>query len=128
MKTEECRKIIDSIVFSNPEVKELVDKGWIKPESIIESNYMVEGQFCIKYSYRFFGGNYWFDVTVLNRANDSKFVCGWDIDNPDALNKAANNVIYELTHNCSLKYKEEYDDAVNECYSAPYLEGRYNED
>ena len=23
MKTEECRKIIDSIVFSNPEVKEL---------------------------------------------------------------------------------------------------------
>ena len=128
MKTEECRKIIDSIVFSNPEVKELVDKGWIKPESTIESNYIIEGQFCIKYSYRFFGGNTWFDAEVLNCENDSKFVCGWYADDPDALKKAANNVIYKLTHNCSLKYKEEYDDAVNECYSAPYLEGRYNED
>lgn len=128
MKTEECRKVIDNIVFSNPEVKKLVAKGWIKPESTINSDYMIEGQFCIKYSYRFFGSDSWFDAKVLNRENDSKFVCGWDIDDPDALKKAADNVIYELTHKCSLKYKKEYEDAVNECYSEPYIEDRYTGD
>ncbi len=128
MKTEECKKIIDDIVFNNPEVKELVAKGWVEPVSTIQPNFMVDGQFCIKYRYRFFGGDCWFDARVLNCEDDTKFLCGWYANDPDALKKAANNVIYELTHKCSLKHKKEYDDAIDSIYSEPYASGRYNGD
>ena len=54
---EECKKIIDNIVYNDPEVKDLVAKGWVEPESKLESDYIIEGQTSLNYRYRFFGGD-----------------------------------------------------------------------
>ena len=122
---EECKKIIDSIVFNDPEVKELVEMGWVEPESTLEFDYMIKGQVSLTYYFKFFGGDYISKARLLNTEND-KYLFGWD--SPDALVRAANKAIYEITHNCSLKYKEEYERAEYEMYSEPYKSSRYNGD
>ena len=122
---EECKKIIDGIVFDNPEVKELVEMGWVKPESTLEFDYMIKGQVSLSYHYRFFGGDLWLKARALN-TDDSQYLFGWD--GPDALTKAAGNVIYNILHNCSMKYKKEYDEAEYAMYSEAYSTREYNGD
>ena len=66
----ECKKIIDEIVFNNPEVKELIEMGWVEPESIIMYDFVVKGQTAIIYKYKFFGGDYIAHIELLNSEND----------------------------------------------------------
>ncbi len=121
----ECKKIIDGIVFNDPEVKELVEMGWVEPESEIKYDYVVKGQTVIIYRYKFFGGDYISHVDLLNSDN-SEYLFGWSGE--DALTKAANRAIREIVHHCSLKYEKEYNDAIYDIYSEPYSNREYNGD
>ena len=121
----ECKQIIDDMVFSNPEVKELVGMGWCEPSSTLDFDYLIKGQVSITYHFKFFGSDYVTTTRLLN-VDDGPFLFGWS--GSDALTKAANHAIYEIVHKCSLKYKEEYERAIDEIYSEPYRSGRYNGD
>ena len=127
MKTDilKCKAKIDSIVFNHHGVKLLVEKGYVLPESTIEENYMVTGQTAIVYHYHFFGSDCVLSCRVLNNEKD-KYLFGWDGD--DALIKAANNVINELTFKADPAQKQKYNDTINKLYSEPYGSGKYNED
>lgn len=122
---EECKKVIDEIVFNDPEVKELVAKGWVKPESEFEYDYIVKGQTSLNYHYRFFGGDWWTEARALNQ-EDGEYLFGFSGE--DALKNAANHVLWFLHNHCSLKHKEEYDRAIEEEYSEPYRTREYNGD
>lgn len=115
----ECKKIIDGIVFNDSEVKELVEMGWVEPASTIE------GTNTIAYRYKFFGGDF-FSTSRLTNDENSPYLFGWSGE--DALTKAANKAIREIVHHCSLKYEKEYNDAIYDIYSEPYSNREYNGD
>lgn len=123
---EECKKIIDNIVFNDLEVKELIAKGWVKPESEFEYNYMIKGQTSLNYYYKFFGSPFWSTARVCNQDNNEEFL--FEFREPNALKDAANHILWFIHHRCSLKHKKEYDEAIEYIYSEAYINREYNGD
>ena len=119
------KMVLDNIIFNDANVKALVAKGLIKPESKIKTYPDKPGKVSINYTYCFFESSLWLDAESTNE-DDSEYLFGYDLDK-SWLKKVSHRILSEL-RKADVGYEREYNHALDEIYSAPYLSNRYNGD
>ena len=143
MKTdvEACKTILDNLIFNDPRIKPLVEQGFVKSKSVLQYDkgnhypdaatyslrYVVVDRANIHYYYKYFGqDDAVFSCRLSNLDADDKYLFGFE--EPNALKKAAEHVIKELTYNANPCNREEHERRFNEAMCKWYAEGHYEGD